>query len=1152
MAISFAVRALRARILFLLFAAFFLAASNPALAQFRASLQGTVTDTQGAVIPGAQVTLTDTQTGKILTTVSNGSGLYNFNALAPDNFTLTATMTGFTPNTIQNVRVIPEQPNDLNVQLHPGDTTTTVEVNGDTIAPLETATASIQGVVSSDQIQHLPSSNRDVFQLAQLAPGSFGDGGQAGQGGTHNLPGASGPGGSAGGQGIFQTENGPQIVSGGSQNENNSISIDGISTTSAVWGGTTIITPNEDSVDNVRIVSNGYDAELGRFSGAQLQVTSKSGSNQIHGSFFFRLNRPGLNAYQRYNGPTSLQPGGPVQRGLLRESDRFNQFGGSVGGPLWKDKLFAFFAYESIRNRTSSPTNGWFETPAFDALTGAGVGPIASKYLNFPGHLPSNATLVNTSCSNAGLVEGMNCHAIPGQGLNIGSPLISAPGTQDLGWTSATSPGIGNGLTNVADIAYYQTSSPNVSLNTQYNGRVDANVTQKDHLAFAIYWVPVYKQYFQGSARPYNLWNHNQINDAFSVIWNHTFSSTFLNEARANAAGWRYNELNENPQAPFGLPTDNVSQTGSISLNNFGGQSPAVYNQWTYSYKDVATKIVGNHSIKFGGELTRLQYLQDNVAGARPNYTFFNIWDFLNDAPEGEAGTFDRLNGVPSADRFDMRQNLWGAFVQDDWKARPNLTFNMGLRYTYFDGLTDKQNDLPNVRFGTGQALFTGMSIQLGGKAWNPQKGNLGPQFGFAWSPDYFHSKVVVRGGYGLSYNQEEIAISSSITSNPHNTISSSYTSSDPTAINPNIVYAIPGSTSTIFGYPSNPNTITGYNSANLPTAGNSGLAALPTNLHTAYTHHYSLDTQIDLGHQLVATIGYQGSSSHHLISNSNLYIYGEAQGAAFLPQINSINYFGDYAGANYNALLVSLKHNMANHFQLNADFSYSKSMDDSSSPYERDPYPYNNALARGRSDYDVGKAGKAYGVWEPVFFYGNHGWLEKVAGGWSVSGIYNFHTGFPWNPVVNGGAAYYANSGYSTFRPASYNGRAGSNFSNDAFKPGAGGYSANFAGGGGAYFTAPVYTSSSFPVPGIERNSFNGPRYMDLDATLAKSFGLPKMRVVGENAKFEIRADAFNLFNLTNLDISQISNDIGAADFGVIRGALGARTINVQARFSF
>src|SRR5216683_6331942 len=428
-------------------------------AQYRASIQGVVTDPDGATVSGATLTLTNLETNQKLTATTNDSGIYNFNALPPSKYSLTVEKTGFRKRVLENVGVIPEQANALNLQLEVGQVTEVVSVSGDSTPLIDTETASVTGTVSSNQIQHMPSFGRDVFQLLQLAPGVFGDGSQGNGGGSVNIPGTQGPGGTGGADGIFRTENGPQALAAGGQYENNGITIDGISTTSAVWGGTTIITPSEDSVQSVKVVSTGYDAENGRFSGAQIQVTSKSGTNQFHGSFFFDAHRPGLNAFQRFNGSGN---------GVLRDNNRFNQFGGSVGGPIWKNKIFFFFNYETVRNPNSSSTgNGWYDTPAFDAL--APSGSIAAKYLTFPGSGVVSSGINNATCADAGLTEGVNCRTIPGQGLNLGTPLTTGLGTQDQGWTSDQNPGCGGAgtgcgtpgspLGNVADIANYQTSA---------------------------------------------------------------------------------------------------------------------------------------------------------------------------------------------------------------------------------------------------------------------------------------------------------------------------------------------------------------------------------------------------------------------------------------------------------------------------------------------------------------------------------------------------------------------------------------------------------------------------------------------------------------------------------------------------------------------
>jgi len=1125
-------------------------------AQYRTSIQGTVTDSTGAVVSGANLALINPATGETQVRVSNDAGVFNFNALAAAKFRLEVQKDGFTKKIIDNLQLIPEQPNAVNVQLAVGGASTTVNVDASALPALDTETASVNGVVTDNQIQHMPSFGRDVFQLIQLAPGVFGDGAQGSGGGSENLPGTQGPGATGGSNGIFQTENGPQAVAHGGQYENNGISIDGISTSSAVWGGTTIITPSEDSVDSVKVVSNAYDAESGRFSGAQIQVTSKSGTNNYHGSAFFTAHRPGLDAYQRFNGQNQQ---------VLRDDNFFDQFGGSVGGPIWKNKIFAFFNYETVRSPAAQTniSNGWYDTSAFDSSAPAGS--IAATYLGFPGSGVVSRGINSSACSDAGLTEGVNCHAIAGQGLDIGRPLTVGLGQQDLGWQSANSPGTGgdglggaNNLDGVADIANFITASSSNYSKGQYNGRLDADATKNDHISFAIYWVPQSTSFLNGPARQYNFFHHSQINEAYSIIWNHTFSPSFLNEARVNAAGWNWNEITSNPQSPVGLPSDNIDKIGSISIESFGPNVGSILNQWTYTYKDVATKIIGNHTIKFGGELTRLFYLNECTGCGVPNYNFYNIWDFLNDAPHNEGGGFNPNTGFPSTQRQDDRENLWGFFIQDDFKVRPNLTLNLGLRYSYFSPLSSKQNNMLRATTGAGANFLTGLTVAKG-NSWNAQKANFGPELGFAWSPSRFNNKLVVRGGYGLNYNQEEIAISANIQGNPGLVVFPSLSSSAPNSINPDIIYAVSSDPHNLNGYPSNPHTISPFGANGLPTTGSVGVSIFPTNLPTMFTHHYSLDTQYALGHQFVATLGYQGSLSRNAYFHANPNALAAANGYALNPQIGGGDYWGVNGSGNYNALLAELKHQFSHQFMADTQFTWAKSLDTSSAPYTEQIYAFSPAANYGPSDYNVAKAFKIYGMWQPVFFHGNRAWVEKIAGGWSLSGIFNWHSGFPWTPLVNvvapggGGSLYCSNCGYSTLVPF-YLGGAGTSTSNDQFKTGS-----NYPKGGPAYFTAPAYTAytgsaygNANPQSGPIRNYLTGPGYRDVDITLAKAFGLPTMPVLGENAKFEFRMDVYNLFNNLNFNPTSISNNIANSNFGAAQTALAARTITLTARFSF
>lgn len=1170
-------------------------------AQYRASIQGTVTDPTGAVIPGVTITLTNTATNQKQTAVSNGAGVYNFNALPPGSFKITAERSGFTTKTFNNVQITPEQANAFNIQLAISTKQTTVTVNAAQLPLMDTENATVGTTISSAQVQNMPTFGGDVFQLTQLAPGTISDMSQGASGGTYTLPGvqssAVGPSNSSG---IFATENGPQAFANGNQFQNNGIQVDGISTESAVWGGATVITPSQASVDDVRIMTNDYDAEYGRFSGSQTLVTTKSGTNHVHGSAFFQRWSPGLNAYQRYNGPgfytttctnatTGLTgPCTPAQRGLNRDEQQFNQFGGSLGGPLWRNRLFAFFAYEGERSGiTNNTANGWYDTPQFDKLTANG--PIAAQYLSFPGagvngtEVPGESTCANIGLSNA------NCATVAG-GINVGSPMTGvAAGTQDTTWTSATSPGVGGGLSTTPDLAYYTTIDPTTITDDQYNGRVDADITQKDRLTGTIYWVPSETTDYNGPVRSMNLWHHDVINDAFTGDWNHIFSANTLNEARANAAGWRYNEVDTNPQAPFGLPQDNIGTIGIKSPQFFGAPPPAIYNQWTYTYSDIVTKVVGRHNLKFGGDLTRLYYLSNNPGFARPTYSFFNLWDFLNDAPNAESGEFNPATGTPSPARQDFRENLWGAFVQDNFKVSQHLTLNLGLRYDYFASLYAKGNNLFSTRFGSGTALLTGLYIQHGGSLWNPQKYNFGPEFGFAYTPAHNNGKMVLRGGFGLNYNQEEIAISSQVFQNPGLTISPSFNISSPAscpslslACNPGIVYSTASNIHSLYGYPGNPAvTATGataFAPNGLPTSSGAITAwTLPTDLPTMYVMHYSLEMESDLGYRTVFTLGYTGSQSRHTFFHYDENDVASVHGVPLNSKVNSVNFWGVNGHANYNSMIVTLRHEMSHQFQAEVNYNWAKSMDTSSAPYSEQDYPYDPQLTYAPSDYNVTSLVKIFGMWQPVFFRG-HSWAEKIVAGWTLSGIFNWHTGFPWTPYfytgANGtpsGSLYCTNCGttYNQLLPTAYLGGAGRNTSNAAFKSGPGvgsGVNVNYpkaaaASNAYAYFAIPTYAlGPTFPNaagataplpqnPGIGRNSLPGPHYRDVDATLSKTFGMPRLR---EGSGLTLRADAFNVFNELNFNPSDISNNISSTNFGQDTGALGGRTLTLQANFNF
>ncbi len=198
-----------------------------------------------------------------------------------------------------------------------------------------------------------------------------------------------------------------------------------------------------------------------------------------------------------------------------------------------------------------------------------------------------------------------------------------------------------------------------------------------------------------------------------------------------------------------------------------------MFDQWTYGAKDVLTKVQGSHTLKFGGEFTRLLFVDEAPWSARPSYNFRNYWDFLNDAPYVENGTFDPVTGIPASFRKDTRENITAAFIQDNYKVRPNFTVTLGLRWEYFGGLHEKHGNISNVYLGdTTSTLLTGLYVKKGGNLFRTLPANFGPQIGFAWSPGdvfghQYNNRLVFRGGFGMAYSGIEEAITLNGRNNP-------------------------------------------------------------------------------------------------------------------------------------------------------------------------------------------------------------------------------------------------------------------------------------------------------------------------------------------------------------------------------------------------
>jgi hypothetical protein len=1142
--------------------AFFLLSSVSAWSQYHGGFQGVVTDPSGSVIPAATITATNKETSFSQKATSSDSGAYTLSALAGGTYTVTVEKIGFAKKVLESVKLQSEKVQSLNLSLEIGQTAAVVTVTGDVAPVIDTESAEIAGNITAKDIANLPSIGRDPYQLMRLAPGVFGDGAVSSDGTAAQIPGTD----LGAGSSIFSVENSVQISANGTRQNGNNFQIDGVPVNSAVWGGAPVVTPSEETVKEVKIISNNYSAENGRGSGAQVQVVSQSGTNDFHGSLFFKWHRPGLNAFNRWNGMSALQDASgnwyPVDNPRTKDTQRFNQYGGSVGGPILHDKLFAFFAYETLRNNSQTIATGWYATPQF-IQNAATPNSVASKILGFPGETPVYNLIIPESCAGAGL-SATQCRDTSSGGLDLGSPLKNGLGNPDPTFGLAATPyGIGSGFDGIPDVEFLQTNAPNNNTNEQYNGRIDYHPTQLDLVAFSIYWTPVSNLGFSGPAYSANLYHHSSLARAWSGIWDRNFSPNLLNEFRVGGSGWKWNELNTNPQEPFGLPGANFQPNGANVYNGFGsgGQlqgfgppGPSVFDQFTYSYRDTLTWIRGSHSIKFGADVTHVKFLDTAPWGAIPSYQFNNIWDFANDVPFSENVNFNPVTGTPTSATKNLRDNTIAFFVQDDWKVSPNLTLNLGLRWEDFVPPTETKGNLSNVVLGSVQNVLTGLSIKKGGSLYKNTYTNFEPQLGFAWSPTTaaFGHKFVVRGGFGVGYNLEQFAITSNGRFNPP-------FETNLTLYDGDIVYAPGSNIHDISSFPSNPAAVQSFGSNGLPTTGTGlNLTGFPQNFPPAVTYRYSLDTQVDLGHNWMASVGYSGSQSRHLTrNNQNLnWIYFPA----INPVVNQVQFYTNDANSHYNALLTEVQHRFSSTFEVDVQYRFSKSVDDATRDYSTDLYPWNRSFSYGPSDFDIPHYYKIWGLFTPKFTRGGHGFIDKVFGGWTISGIINGHSGFPWTPqICPGGTIEYPNSGIGCLFPAGYLGGATNFTLNDAFETPFGNFQKN-ATAGQAYFTVPTATQLAAGIPpaptNIHRNMFRGPRYFGNDAQLAKAFGLPRLPVLGENAKLDLQANFYNLINKTNLqNLGSTQNSlqtIGGPQFGVAQAGLAGRIIELQARFSF
>lgn len=1159
-----------------------------AWSQYGSSVEGTVVDQSGAAVPNATVTATNQATGVARSTTTNPSGFYRIAGLPPGSYTVTGSAATFKQQSMPGVVVAAEAVRGLNLTLQPGPAEQSVTVTAGN-EQLQTENAGISGTVTSQQVLNLPEFGRDPYQLVRLVPGVFADASRQANGNSLAIPQQVGPGGSN--SQIFQTENQVQAIADGQRVSANNYLLDGVSVNSLEWGGAAVVTPNPEAVDQISVGSNTYSAQDGRNSGAQVKVISKSGANNFHGSAFIKFNDRGLNAFNKFEGPTNApkslltcESGTASQFTLFahqcpgRVDQKYRDFAGSIGGPILRNKLFFFFSYEGVRlsNRVTERSVK-LETPQFEQyVVQQNPGSIAARMFSTPGIAPRISTVdAQTDC----------CSLIPGYGL--GKWYVAGNGVGQA---------IGNGPDGIPDWGLFDLSVPNTSSGNQYNGRVD--FTHGNNQFFVSAFLVDLNNY-NGGHRPIEDVTLQPHNYASTVGWNRTISATMLNELRANFTRFDFDQRQPTGSTNFGIPEiklfdfdAGLGDAGTMLGIAQSSTTPGALAQNTFALAETLTWVRNRHALKFGFEGEKDQNNNDQPGAERPQYQFRGLLNLANDACcFFEQVAVDPLGGQLNAQRY-LRRSDYGLFVQDDWKVRTNLTLNLGLRWEYISPITEAKNVLSNYQFGS-QGFINGVvcapvapltRCRNGNQLYQPTYRDFGPRLGFAWSP-YSTQNIVFRGGFGMIFNRNADVVYDNVRQDPpYSALASTCCFFDPGPITgpppgSNINYAI-GSNRLATSYPVNPAFSNGVAPDGALCSASGCAAVTPVSLFAAlpnepnpYVYVYSLQMQFEPLKDLVFKLGYQGSRSRKLVrtidlnrimpgdtfdgtqdkvqnDGSNGQPCGTSNPTCLAPhptgnaRFNNIFTALPDVNASFDAMVVSITRRFSHGFSIDGNYTWGHAIDTAS--YEigfQQTDPANQAIDRGDSDFDVRNNLSISGTWESPFIGGRNSWIARAAGGWMLTGILSKHSGFPFSALIGScnTNADRNGDGYCPDLPFAYNGGVIANPDKQQFING--------------IFPNP---SAEFDTktlgPGCRcRNIFRGPGYTSFDMTFGKDFALPRL---SESSKLVVRANFFNLFNILNLSpfipATAPTDIINTGQFGRAPDGLAGRVIELQARVSF
>ncbi|MEJ7578358.1 MAG: TonB-dependent receptor [Pyrinomonadaceae bacterium] len=1103
-------------------------------------INGTVTDPQGALVAGATITVRSVDTGAERTVTTGDDGNYIVTNLQPGVYEITATGTGFQATTGQRVQVtVGGRPTlDINfgqVTSIPGET---VEVVGSGGVEINTQDQQLSDVVSQTQVRNLPTLTRNPYDLVGLS--------------GNVVPNAEG-GANANGGGAGFNINGQRAAS-------TSILLDGAENV-ALFSATVGTNVPLDTVQEFRVITSNFSAEYGRASGGIVNVATIAGSNEFNGTayIFNRISRLASNGFDNN------------ARGIERGVFTRNQFGYSVGGPIVKNKLFFFNGTELIKVRSGGSRIAFVPTPQFLAATSATT---RNFFSNFQTSSPISGRVFTV-----GQVIALNTTPTTPFPANAFSAL--APNLPSFGEVVYSSPrDLGGGTPQDT----YQTVvrvDYNISDRTQLYGRyaLEDQVNAEGTQAFSPY---------QGFATGFTSFNQNAV-----LNLTHQFTPNFISQTKL-----AYNRLNSGQplgeQAPtpslylnagravslsgvnVGLPGYLPFSPGS-AIPSFDSQNVGQVNQdfnytrgkQNFRFGGQYVYIQDNHT--FGAFLNSVQGLGNNNPESLGNLVTGNIVSFNGAIDPGGRFPGEQVTLPVSAPSFS-RANLYNEFAvyaNDSIRIHPRVTMNIGLRYEYYGVQHNKNPNLDsNFYYGPGSNIFEQIrngGFQIApdspvGGVYNPDWNNFAPRFGLAW--DVFGDGTTsLRGGYGLAYERNFGNVTYNIAFNPPNYAIVSFNA--------------PGDVATLPLFADNLGPFAGTGPSR--TLGLVQARHIDENIKNAYAHFYSVALERQFARNSVVSLEYSGSAGRDLYSLTNInrggsglvYLGSTTPSAAggfsnrLNGRISNINTRGNEGRSNYNALTASFDSNnfRSTGLTFSARYTFSKTQDNLSNVFSATAPTFYTGftdsfdpqLDYGNADFDIRHRFVGSFNYEIPFFNNlENRVLRNLLGGFSLNGIVNVRTGYPFTV-------------FDCSRPSSEPGLCARLLPNGAIERSGPG-NPTPTGEPNEYTYIPL-TGRFTPVPGnpitntydfgpfpagmTRRNEFRGPGFYNIDMSVYK-----RIRIT-EGTSVQLRAEVFNIFNHANLYTNYggafVQNGFVPAQRGVTDGAtLERRNVQLAVKFIF